>query len=105
MKKYMLAMVLILSAFMSLGTPLASFADQSARGVISDSMITTSVKEKLAQDVRMGTLTGIEVNTTKGEVTLAGKAHSQQEKDRVGQVVSGIDGVKAVHNDLKVVPD
>ncbi len=105
MKKLGLITVLILSAFMFLATPVTSFADQSARGVVSDSMITASVKEKLATELRTGTLTGMEVNTTKGEVTLAGKAHSQQEKDRVTQIVKGIEGVTKVHNNLQVIPD
>ncbi|MFP5214070.1 MAG: BON domain-containing protein, partial [Acidobacteriota bacterium] len=97
MKKFSLLVVLVLSTFMFLGTSLVSYADQSARGVVSDSMITTSVKEKLATELRSGTLTGVEVNTTKGEVTLAGKAHSEAEKKQMEQVARSIDGVTKVN--------
>lgn len=99
------SILLLLSLLLFLGISLSAFAGQSTRGVFNDSAITASVKTKLANDVRLGTLTGIEVNTTKGEVTLAGKAHTQQEKQLAGQVAGSVDGVKKVHNDLKVVPD
>ena len=66
-------------------------------------VITTTVKADLAKDVRLGTLTGIEVNTTQGVVTLAGKVHTTEEKALVEQNVRGVKGVVKVNNELQIV--
>jgi osmotically-inducible protein OsmY len=58
----------------------------------------------LAKDVRLGTLTGIEVNTTKGVVTLAGKVHNTEEKQMVEKIAKRTEGVVKVENNLQVVP-
>jgi len=58
---------------------------------------------KLAKDARLGTLTGIEVNTTKGVVTLAGKVKDKSEKKQAAKIAKSIKGVKSVKNELQVV--
>ena len=45
----------------------------SAGRQVDDAAIKTSVKAKLAADVKLSTLTNIEVNSTNGVVTLAGQ--------------------------------
>jgi len=70
---------------------------------MDDTLITTTVKAELAKDVRLGTLTGIEVNTTQGVVTLAGKVHNSEEKALVEQKVRGVNGVVKVNNELQIV--
>jgi len=72
-------------------------------GVMDDTLITATVKTELAKDVRLGTLTGIEVNTTQGVVTLAGKVHSSEEKALVEQNVRSVQGVVKVNNELQIV--
>jgi osmotically-inducible protein OsmY len=103
MNKTVLTIVLILGSALLLGLPVASYASQSVGGVVDDTVITTTVKTELAKDVRLGTLTGIEVNTTQGVVTLAGKVHNSEEKALVEQKVRGIKGVVKVNNELQIV--
>jgi osmotically-inducible protein OsmY len=104
MKKTRISIALLLGMFLFLGMTSGTYAAQTVGGVIDDSTITTSIKAELAKDVRVGTLTGIEVNTTKGVVTLAGKVHNKEEKQLVEKIAGGVEGVKKVENNLQVVP-
>lgn len=74
----------------------------SAGRQVDDAAIKTSVKTKLAADVRLSTLTNIEVNSTNGVVTLAGEVHNPDEKRLAGEVARSVDGVVRVNNDLQV---
>jgi hyperosmotically inducible periplasmic protein len=103
MKRFPQLVVFFFALALMFGQPLASIAAQSTKAVIDDSAITTSVKEKLAKDVRLGTLTGIEVNTTKGVVTLAGKVKSKSEKSAVEKLAKSVKGVKKVKSELQIV--
>ena len=67
-----------------------------------DTAIKVSVKAKLAADVRLSTLTNIEVNSTNGIVTLAGKVHNQDEKRFAEQVTKSVKGVVKVNNELQL---
>ncbi len=69
---------------------------------VDDGAIKTSVKAKLAADVRLSTLTNVEVNSTDGVVTLAGKVHSEEERRMAGDVARSVDGVVRVDNNLQV---
>ncbi len=69
---------------------------------VDDAAIKTSVKAKLAADVKLSTLTNIEVNSTNGVVTLAGMVNTQEEKMMAGDVARGVDGVVRVNNELQV---
>ena len=102
MKKTVLSVMMLLSIFLVFGVT-GAFAAQSAGGVVDDSAITATVKANLAKDVRLGTLTGIEVNTTKGVVTLAGKVHNKEEKAMVEKVALAVEGVTKVNNNLQIV--
>lgn len=103
MKRSSLLGVFAIALALAFGPVMVAVAAQSAGGMIDDSTITAAVKAKLAKDVRLGTLTGIEVNTTDGVVTLAGKVKSMQEKTAVSELVNGVDGVKSVKNNLQVI--
>jgi hyperosmotically inducible protein len=74
----------------------------SAGRQVDDAGIKTSVKAKLATDVRLSTLTNIEVNSTNGVVTLAGEVHNVDEKRLAGEVARSVDGVVRVNNELQV---
>lgn len=104
MKRATMSVLILLSMFLLFGASSGTFAAQSAGGVVDDSTITATVKADLAKDVRLGSLTGIEVNTTKGVVTLAGKVKNQEEKQMAEKVAKGVEGVQKVHNNLQVVP-
>ena len=103
MNKTVRSIGLLLGLALLMGFSVASYAAQSAGGVMDDTLITTTVKAELAKDVRLGTLTGIEVNTTQGVVTLAGKVHNSEEKALVEQKVRSVEGVVKVNNMLQIV--
>ena len=103
MNKTVLTIALLLGFAVLVSLSVAASAAQSVGGVMDDTVITTTVKTELANDVRLGTLTGIEVNTTQGVVTLAGKVHTSEEKSLVEQKVRGVKGVVKVNNELQIV--
>jgi osmotically-inducible protein OsmY len=82
---------------------LSAASSESPGDVLDDTVITTTVKAELAKDVRLGTLTDIEVSTTQGVITLAGRVHNSEEKAMVEQKVRNVKGVVKVNNELKIV--
>lgn len=74
----------------------------SAGRQVDDAAIKTAVKAKLAADVRLSTLTNVEVNSTNGVVTLAGEVHNIDEKRAAEDVARSVDGVVRVNNNLQV---
>ena len=74
----------------------------SAGRQVDDAGIKVAVKAKLATDVRLSTLTNIEVNSTNGVVTLSGEVHNIDEKRLAGDVARSVDGVVRVNNELQV---
>lgn len=69
---------------------------------VDDSAIKAKVKTKLASDVRLSTLTNIDVNSTNGIVTLAGQVHNPDERKLAAEVARSVEGVVEVHNELQV---
>ncbi|MGH9443138.1 MAG: BON domain-containing protein [Thermoanaerobaculia bacterium] len=69
---------------------------------VDDAGIKTAVKAKLAADVRLSTLTNVDVNSTNGVVTLSGQVRTVDEKRLAGVVARGVDGVVRVNNELQV---
>ncbi|MGD0397303.1 MAG: BON domain-containing protein [Syntrophobacteraceae bacterium] len=98
-----MSIVLFLSFALLVGLSVASYAAESVGNVVDDTILTSTVKAELATDVRLGTLTDIEVSTTQGVVTLAGKVHNSEEKAMVEQKVRGVNGVVKVNNELHIV--
>lgn len=74
----------------------------SAGTQIDDAAIKTAVKAKMAADVRLSTLTNIEVNSTNGVVTLAGQVESESDRAQAAMVARSVDGVVKVNNELQV---
>lgn len=74
----------------------------SAGRQVDDAAIKTSVKTKLAADVKLSTLTNIEVNSTNGVVTLAGQVDTADQKRMAADVARSVDGVVKVNNNLQV---
>ena len=103
MNKTLMSIVLFLSFALLVGLSVASYAAESVGNVVDDTILTSTVKAELATDVRLGTLTDIEVSTTQGVVTLAGKVHNGEEKSMVEQKVRGVNGVVKVNNELHIV--
>src|SRR5512132_4086138 len=69
---------------------------------VDDAAIKTAVKAKMAADVRLSTLTNIEVNSTNGVVTLAGQVGSESDRAQAAAVARSVDGVVKVNNELQV---
>ena len=68
---------------------------------IDDSVVTASVKAKLADDTTTKAYQ-INVGTQKGVVQLTGFVDSTAMKTRAGEIARSVDGVKQVRNDLEI---
>ena len=75
---------------------------EGATNVLDDTAITAKVKSELAADVNIGTVVTIEVNTTDGVVTLAGKVNNADQKQLAEEIAKGVEGVVKVNNNLQV---
>lgn len=96
MKKTALSMALA-GTFVVVGALAASAS-------VSDSWITT--KAKLTLLTMDGfSVSGANVDTVDGNVTIHGKVATSEDRTRAEQTVSKVDGVKTVKNLLQVVPD
>jgi osmotically-inducible protein OsmY len=94
--------VLVLSAAVVLASAgCQSTHGQSTSSYWDDTSITTAVKARLASD-QMGTVTRIDVETTRGIVHLNGVVDSTAEKARLEQVAANVEGVNRVVNNLQV---
>ena len=76
--------------------------NQTVERQTDDAGIKTSIKAKLAADVRFSTLTAVSVDVTNGIVTLAGPVHSEEEKQKIEETVRAVKGVVNVTNNLQV---
>jgi hyperosmotically inducible periplasmic protein len=74
----------------------------SAGRQVDDAAIKTAVKTKLAADVKLSTLTNIEVNSTNGVVTLAGQVRDESDRIAAENVARSVDGVVRVNNNLQI---
>lgn len=68
---------------------------------VSDSVITTKVKAKMAKDKQVSAM-NIEVKTVDGVVNLAGNAKSKSESSQAVRLAKSVKGVKKVQNDISV---
>ncbi len=76
-----------------------------AKAFVKDSAITTKVKAKLAAE-HITSLGRIHVDTDKdGVVWLTGYARTQEAADKAEATARATEGVKAVHNDIKIKKD
>jgi hyperosmotically inducible periplasmic protein len=98
----------VLAAFLA---PAAVFAGDSDSDrshpltFVNDSVITTKVKAKLA-DEKMGTLAHISVDTdAKGAVVLSGKAKTQKDADKALAIARSTEGVTSVSSTIVVSKD
>ena len=79
----------------------APAAARSVGQVIDDAAITTEVKAKLTAD-KLSNLTKIEVKTEAGIVTLNGVVDDSERRLRAAQIVSSVNGVKGLVNNIHV---
>ena len=74
----------------------------SAGRQVDDAAIKAAVKAKLAADVKLSTLTNIDVNSTNGVVTLAGQVRDESDRIAAVAVARSVDGVVRVNNNLQI---
>ncbi len=79
----------------------AQKAKQDLVANVSDATITVKVKSKLLANTEVSGLK-IDVDTDDKEVTLNGKVSSEAERDLVYYITRNTEGVRDVHNNLKV---
>jgi len=82
----------------------ADNAAEKTERTMDNAALTTSVKAKLAADVRLATLTSIDVDSSGSTVTLSGHVKTAEEKDYAESVAKTVDGVTSVINRLEVRP-
>jgi hyperosmotically inducible protein len=82
----------------------AKQAADRAENRISEASITTAVKAKLAADVRLVTLTSVNVDTKGTTVTLSGTVPTVEDSQQAERVAKTVDGVTSVVNILTVKP-
>jgi osmotically-inducible protein OsmY len=93
---------LVLLMLIATFTACASTRTHESTGeYVDDSVITTKVKAKLADDDFFKSFQ-ISVETYKGVVQLSGFVNSQQAVNKAGEIVRTVQGVKSVKNDLIV---
>ena len=94
---------LVVAALLTFSTASAvpAVAARSVGQVIDDTAITTEAKAKLTAD-KLSNLTKIEVKTENGIVTLNGVVDDAERRVRAAQIVSGVNGVKGVINNIHV---
>lgn len=73
-----------------------------AGAAMGDAAITTKVKSALVAEPGFQS-TGIDVVTEKGIVSLFGTTVSNANRERATQLAAGVEGVKAVENNLAVI--
>jgi hyperosmotically inducible protein len=96
-------MVLRIAAVLALVSFVGACKTTSSAGrQVDDASIKTAVKAKLAADVKLSTLTNIEVNSTNGVVTLAGQVRDESDRVQAERVARTVDGVVNVNNELQV---
>lgn len=72
---------------------------------VKDSVITTKIKAKLA-DEKMSSLAHIKVDThSKGAVVLSGRVRTQEEADKAVSIARETEGVTSVKNNLHIKKD
>jgi hyperosmotically inducible protein len=95
----------LLGSAVTLADEDAAMTGSHALAYVKDSAITTQVKARLAAE-QLTSLARIHVDTdTNGVVWLSGSAKTQESIDEAIAITRHTDGVKAVHNDIKINND
>ncbi|MEO8339218.1 MAG: BON domain-containing protein [Nitrospirota bacterium] len=98
---YRLLMVGILGLSVMSLTACESMTGKTAGRTIDDATTTASVQGKLTGD-KMSNFTRIDVNTTRGVVTLTGVVQTPGEKSRAENLAQEVNGVTKVNNNLQI---
>ncbi len=83
------------------GATYQSGDDERSQSAASDTAITSEIRNRFAADPIVA-MFNIGVRTYAGAVTLSGAVSSHAAQEQAGQIARGADGVKTVHNHIKV---
>jgi osmotically-inducible protein OsmY len=81
----------------------ATAQDRSTGQVVDDAALTAKVKASIAEEDGVST-TSVNVTTYRGTVQLSGFVETEQAKRRAENAARDVEGVREVHNDLRVAP-
>jgi osmotically-inducible protein OsmY len=106
---YMKLSVTTLVTVLTLGAGVATFSSgcagtstrESTGEYIDDSTVTTKVKAAFVKDPLVKAL-DVKVDTFKGTVQLSGFVDTSEQKTRAEEVAAGVNGVRAVKNNITV---
>jgi osmotically-inducible protein OsmY len=92
------AVALVLCAtLLGSGTACARSEDRS------DTAISQELRQRISVEPRLASA-NIEATSRDGRVTLRGVVHTEDARDRAGDIASEVPGVKGVSNQLEVAP-
>jgi len=80
----------------------ANLANESAGEYLDDAVITSKVKAAIFDQPSLKS-SEVSVVTYKGTVQLGGFVATQEKIDKAGEVAGGVNGVKSVKNDMKLI--
>lgn len=98
-----MAVTLAAAALLSLSGCAVTRGQESAGAYMSDAGITTMVKARFVENKAVDA-SSISVETLNGTVMLSGFAKSATEKSTAESLARGVNGVKAIKNDIVVRP-
>ena len=99
MKRF--AVVMGLAGALWMNGCVAVSSNETAEQFMNSSIITTSVKARLANTAGLETLS-ITVQTLNGDILLSGFAQNQEQKTTAGRVAENTQGVRKVINHIVV---
>ena len=100
--RFLIRSVLIVALFTTVLAGCDSGTGKRVGQQVDDASITAAVKAKLAAEQGTSTLTGINVDTSGGTVSLSGTVDSEAMKLRAATLTQQVDGVTRVVNNLQV---
>lgn len=101
--KFAGALLLLGALFGPVGVYADNTSTDTAGQYLDDATITTKVKAAFAEN-KWVKGRDISVLTDNGVVNLSGTVNSKDESDRATALATKVKSVKAVHNNLKIVP-
>jgi osmotically-inducible protein OsmY len=100
--RYLLTSIFTAVTLATAATGCSVLRDQQSTGsYVDDSVVTTRVKTKFAEDSTVSAM-ALNVETMKGVVQLSGFAKSPAEKQKAEQLAREVKGVVSVKNDIIV---
>jgi hyperosmotically inducible periplasmic protein len=76
-------------------------AGEKTGAYVDDAWITSKIKSEMVADKSVKAR-DITVNTTKGVVTLSGRAETWEESNRAAEIANSVKGVKEVENHIHI---